>query len=258
MKHFWYQGKTLNTLPQRIISLVPSQTELLYTLGLEEQVVGITKFCIHPKKWLKEKTIVGGTKSVHLDRIIALQPDLIIANKEENTQEMIAELKDLAPIFVSDIYTLEDALSMITEVGKITHRMDKAKALSQEITMAFKSLKTYSNTPLKAAYFIWRDPWMVVGGHNFIHEMFPYLNLENAFAQLERYPTIEWSDPIWKDIDLILLSSEPYPFQEKHAEEVQRLVPHAKIILVDGEMFSWYGSRLLQTPAYFESLLASI
>lgn len=259
MKHFWYKNNILkDPKPQRIISLVPSQTELLYSLGLEKEVEGITKFCLHPAQWRQEKTIVGGTKSVHKDIIKVLSPDLIIGNKEENTEEMIEELKDIAPIFITDIYNLEDALSMISSVGKITNRVEKATEIATTIADQFATLKTSNQNTLKAAYFIWRDPWMVVGSQNFIHELFPYLQLKNAFEHLERYPVIDWQDPIWKEVDIILLSSEPYPFKEKHIEEVQKHVPHAQIILVDGELFSWYGSRLIQTPAYFNSLKESI
>lgn len=255
MKHFWFhQPLSQEIKPIRIVSLVPSQTELLYDLGLEQEVVGITKFCLHPTHWRHEKTIIGGTKSVHVSKIKALSPDLIIGNKEENTQEMMEELKNIAPIYITDIHNLEEALSMILNIGAITHQNIRAKEITEAIKIKFASLDIHREHTLKVAYFIWKNPWMVVGRDNFIHELFPYLGLKNAFEHLERYPEINWQDPIWKNVNLILLSSEPFPFKQQHVEEIQQWVPHAQIILVDGELFSWYGSRLLQTPDYFNSL----
>lgn len=257
-QHFWFQDKFLKTKPQRIISLVPSQTELLYSLGLDKEVVGITKFCLYPTHWRPKKTIVGGTKSIHIETIKALSPDLIIGNKEENTKEMMEQLSDIAPIFISNIFTLEDAYSMIQSIGKITDKSRKAKELVLQIQESFATLISFEKPVIKTAYFIWKNPWMVVGGNNFIHHLFPFLSLKNIFESRERYPEISWEDPIWSKVDLILLSSEPYPFKEKHILEIQTYAPQAQILLVDGEMFSWYGSRLLQTPDYFKSLKESI
>jgi ABC-type Fe3+-hydroxamate transport system substrate-binding protein len=245
---------TLDRPPVRIISLVPSQTELLYHLGAD--VVGISKFCVHPDSWFREKTRIGGTKDIDPARIVALQPDLIIANKEENDRVQVEALATQYPVWVSDIHNLTDALAMIRSVGELVGQTQKAQALVTEIEKAFSKLASKSSSPLRTAYFIWREPWMTIGGDTFIHDMLQRCGLTNLFATQSRYPIV---DPATlSDCDLILLSSEPYPFREKHVKEIQALVPDAFVRLVDGELFSWYGSRLLQAPAYFQQLQASL
>lgn len=241
--------------PQRIISLVPSQTELLIDLGLENSLVGITKFCVHPIHLRKEKTIVGGTKNIHIDKIKELNPDFIICNKEENTQEIVAQCEKIAPVYVSDILTIEDNLQFIIDIGKILNRKNQAENLIQRIKQKQKDFELQIlNKPIqKVAYFIWRNPWMVTGNNNFINELLKINRFENAFKHLDRYPEIEISSLQNLGLDYILLSSEPYPFKEKHIEELQKYTS-AKIILVDGEYFSWYGSRLLKAFGYFKEL----
>ena len=237
--------------PVRIVSLVPSQTELLADLGLENQVVGITKFCVHPGNWLRTKTIVGGTKQVHLDKVKDLQPDLIIANKEENVREQIEELAKEFPVWVSDVNNLDDALKMINSVGKIVDKESTAIAMSNEIKYGFSLLQT-TNFKLQTAYLIWKDPYMTVGGDTFINNMLSLCGFNNTFASQTRYPVVTKDD--LQSCELILLSTEPYPFKEKDRTELQRLLPNSKIVIVDGEMFSWYGSRLLKAPSYFKQL----
>ncbi|MCF6407588.1 helical backbone metal receptor [Chitinophaga filiformis] len=237
--------------PRRIISLVPSQTELLYDLGLDEEVIGITKFCIHPEAWFRHKTRIGGTKQLHLEEILALQPDLVIANKEENTAEQVQFLMQHVPVWVSDIQCLEDALDMIRSIGNITGKIERAAEIAGNIDLSFRQLATtlQARPPLHTAYFIWREPWMVAGGDTFIHTMLAYCRLENVFAGTARYPTIDL-DQLKSNCQLILLSSEPYPFKEKHIRELQDVLPGVRIELVDGEMFSWYGSRLEKAAVY--------
>jgi ABC-type Fe3+-hydroxamate transport system substrate-binding protein len=240
--------------PRRIVSLVPSQTELLYHLGLEAEVAGITKFCIHPAHWFRDKTRVGGTKNLRLEQVLALQPQLVIANKEENERDQVAALAEAGlPVWVSDIHNLEDALQMIEQVGEITGRSDPAQQISATIRGRFSNLRT-PDTVINTAYFIWRKPWMVAGGDTFIHEMLRRCGLQNVFAGIDRYPEISLAQLADRDCQLVLLSSEPYPFKEQHIAEIQAVLPHARVILVDGEMFSWYGSRLLEAPGYFSAL----
>lgn len=240
---------------RRIVSLVPSQTELLYDLGLDEEVVGITKFCIHPSQWFQSKTRVGGTKKLHLEKIVALQPDVVIANKEENTQAEIEWLAERIPVWISDIQTLPDAFTMISEVGSLCGRTETAASLIQAIKMAFLPLQSASPVLGKrVAYFIWRKPWMCAAPGTFIDEMLKAGGWENAFAHLQRYPEIDIEQLQSVAPELIFLSSEPYPFREKHIAELQELLPDAHISLVDGELFSWYGSRLLGTASYLKEL----
>ncbi len=236
---------------KRIISLVPSQTELLYDLGLDEEVVGITKFCVHPHHWLTEKSIIGGTKRFHFEAIDRLQPDLIIGNKEENYREGIELLQKKYPVWMSDIVTLDDALSMISSISEITGKQSSGASMVGQIKKMFKEIKPFNTSVL---YLIWRKPWIGVGKGTFINSMLEIIGLENIL-QSERYP--ELSEKEIKELNpgVILLSSEPYPFQEEHRKELKRLVFKAKIVLVDGEMFSWYGSRLLKAPDYFKNLV---
>jgi ABC-type Fe3+-hydroxamate transport system substrate-binding protein len=248
----------LDKTPKRIISLVPSQTELLADLGLDEAVVGITKFCVHPEEWFRSKTRVGGTKTVDIEKIKALRPDLIIANKEENVKEQVDELRDIAPVYVSDVNDLDGALSMIKDIGDLTGNAMQAEDIITSIRTSFEHLQAQlpnNNDQLSTAYLIWRDPYMVAGGDTFIGDMMRRCGLTNAFEHWERYPEVGVEE--LAQCDLILLSSEPYPFQEKHIDEfcTKYQISRTKLLLVDGEMFSWYGSRLRRAAGYFGELI---
>jgi len=236
----------------RIICLVPSLTELIVDLGLEENLVGITKFCVHPKSLKNSKTIIGGTKNINIDKIKELHPDLIIANKEENVKEQVEALAQTYPVLLTDINHFEDALQAIWTIGKWTQKEVEAGILIEAIKHHFE------NTDLKkinkAAYLIWKDPYMTIGGDTFIHDMMRICGLSNAFGEKSRYPEITLDDLSRKDIGVILLSSEPYPFSQKHISTLQIAFPDKKIILVDGEMFSWYGSRMKHMPDYFHEV----
>lgn len=238
--------------PRRIISLVPSQTELLYSLGLEDRVVGVTKFCVHPEHWRKEKKIIGGTKNFHLEKIKALAPDLIIGNKEENYQEGIEALETEYPVWMSDIFTLDDALEMMQVIGEISGTEDKAAPLTTKIKNDFASLVPLPNIP--SLYFIWRNPYMSVGNNTFIDEMMKGCGFHNLLAGQERYPEVSEEEIRTLNPQVVLLSSEPYPFKEKHVQEMKNLCPEAEVLLVDGEIFSWYGSRLGLAVPYFQNL----
>ena len=242
--------------PQRIVSLVPSQTELLYDLGLRDEVIGITKFCVHPSVWFKNKTRIGGTKNLNLEKIVALNPDLILANKEENTREQIEWLMQRFPVWISDIHHLDDAYSMILSVGEMCQKDQLAKAMIQEIQEKMNALAP--GHVRKSAYFIWQKPLISVGSDTFIHAMMQQCGFENAFGNFSRYPEI--SEQMLRDsgLEFIFLSSEPFPFQEKHKDYFQKIIPAAKIELVDGTYFSWYGSRLLKATDYFNHLLSSL
>jgi ABC-type Fe3+-hydroxamate transport system substrate-binding protein len=246
----------LNGVPKRIISVVPSQTELLFYLGLDAEVVGITKFCIHPESKFKTVTKVGGTKQLNVDQIKALQPDLIIANKEENEQSQIEQLMAICPVWISDIHNLDEALQMISAIGAITGRGAAANALRDDIATHFNNL-VLPALNLRVAYFIWRKPYMVAGMDTFIDSLLQKLALINAF-EVGRYPEVTAEELKEADPNVILLSSEPYPFKQKHIDEFKEILPQARVILVDGEMFSWYGSRLLYAPTYFKELVHTL
>lgn len=235
---------------------MPSQTELLFKLGLNEEIVGVTRFCIHPKDGVAGKTKIGGTKHFNIETIKSLTPDLIIGNKEENYLEGITQLKQHYPVWMSDIYTLNDAYTMMGEVARITNRQTEGEMLVNELKTGFEKYNSTKHfaAGLTAAYFIWRKPYMVAASNTFIGHMLGVLGVQNVFAHIERYPEIE--PGVLADLkpDFLFLSSEPYRFSEKHLEEFQSFCPGAKVLLVDGEIFSWYGSRLLHAPDYFEKL----
>ncbi|MBN8673476.1 MAG: ABC transporter substrate-binding protein [Chitinophagales bacterium] len=243
----------LPAIPKRIISLVPSQTELLADLGLTDEVVGITKFCIHPKEWFHSKIRVGGTKQLNTAIIHSLAPDLVIANKEENVKEQINELQQQYPVWISDVNNLDDAYEMIAQIGAMTEKSEQATRIIEKISTKFSQLQT-SNFKLKTAYLIWQKPYMTVGGDTFIHSMLELAGFDNICKEQTRYPEVTIAELKNANCELLLLSSEPFPFQQKHIDELQSLLPNTKIILVDGELFSWYGSRLLKAPAYFTAL----
>jgi ABC-type Fe3+-hydroxamate transport system substrate-binding protein len=252
----------ISSSPMRIISLVPSQTELLFDLGLNDEVVGITKFCIHPKPWLKEKTIVGGTKQLNHQKIESLKPDLIIGNKEENSKNDIELLMQKYPVWMSDINTLKEALQMIESIANITQTSQKGNQLIEKINHEFELLPHANQSKKRIAYFIWNKPMMVAGKDNFINSILSSLGFENVFAnQLNspqisyRYPQITSTELAAAAPDTIYLSSEPFPFKDKHVQQFKAICPYAEIKIVDGEMFSWYGSRLVKAPAYFKKLM---
>lgn len=248
---------TFDKVPQRIISLVPSQTELLVDLGLEAKLVGITKFCIHPKDLRIKKQIVGGTKKVDYDKIRALAPDIIICNKEENTLEIVENLREICHVWVTDIITVEDNFKMISDFGNLFDCVAEAENWNRKLALAFSNFKSFITTkPVKkVAYFIWKNPYMVAGSGNFIDELLQLNHFENAFANQPRYPEIELEklNPDG-DLNYVFLSSEPYPFKEKDALKMANYTNSAKCIFVDGEMFSWHGSRLLKAFDYFKEL----
>lgn len=251
----------LQHVPKRIISLVPSQTELLVDLGLEQQIVGLTKFCVHPKGLKASKRVVGGTKKVNFEVIEALNPDIILCNKEENTKDIVETLALKYPVHVSDIYTLQDTYKMLMQYGVLFDCKDKAENLIVTIKKEAEVFTNYNTnkSSKKVAYIIWKNPWMVAGNHTFIDHMLSMNGFENAFRSNDRYPEIREEDLQDPDIDLILLSSEPFPFGSKHLKELQNQVSeHTKVVLVDGECFSWYGSRLLRAFSYFKDLHKAI
>jgi ABC-type Fe3+-hydroxamate transport system substrate-binding protein len=237
----------------RIISLVPSQTELLVDLGLRSKLVGVTKFCVHPENLRKEVTIVGGTKHLHFDKVKALQPDIILCNKEENTLEMVLELQKIARVEVSDVNTFDDAIQLIANYGELFNVERTAKTLIEDIqTSRTKFRNQLGAIPKKkAAYFIWQQPYMVAATNTFINAMLEEAGFDNVFKNSSRYPEIDLNSNYLQEADVILLSSEPFPFKENHIEQFKSLFPEKEVKIVDGEMFSWYGSRLLTCHEYF-------
>ncbi|HKJ34802.1 MAG TPA: helical backbone metal receptor [Balneolales bacterium] len=228
---------------QRIISLVPSLTELLFYLGLDNHIVGRTRFCVHPATKVADVPIIGGTKNPRLDKIAQISPDLIIANKEENRKEDIAELEKNFKVYLTDIQTIEDALITIHQLGNELAVPGEAQKLVDQISTVYKERPKKPSIP--TAYIIWKEPWMSIGNDTYIHDVMTHWGLTNVFEHTERYPSFELDELSEYKPRLILLSSEPYPFKEKHIDPIIRQCPEARIELIDGEWFSWYGSRML-------------
>ena len=240
--------------PLRIVSIVPSQTELLYDLGLQDEVLGQTLFCIHPKEMHSLKPRIGGTKKLDIQKIRALKPNLIIGNKEENSQDQIEILMQEFPVWMSDIQNLDQAIEMIVKLGHVVNKTEKAQEIAVQLHSDFNGL-VRTETPKKCLYLIWREPWMAAGDNTFINDLLQRMGLQNAATGFSgRYPAINMEEIKRAEPDCIFLSSEPYPFKEKHIQELSEICPHAQIELVDGELFSWYGSRLLHSVKYLKTL----
>ena len=235
----------------KIVSLVPSITELLIEIGLNNELKGITKFCIHPSEICNQIPKIGGTKNLNLELISVIQPDLIIANKEENDKSQIEKLAADFNVLLTDTNTYDEALIMIEKIGEICNRKDKTNALIKDIKAAFDEI-TYQKQSKKIIYLIWKNPFMAAGKNTFIDSIMQKAGFINCITT-ERYPVIE-PDEIKKiNPDYIFLSTEPYPFKESD-KLIFNKFPLSKIKIVDGEMFSWYGSRMKKAPNYFKQL----
>ncbi len=242
-------------MPQRILSLVPSITELLFDLGMAERVIGITKFCVHPASWYRSKTRIGGTKNPHIDQIRKLRPDLILANKEENREADIRELEKDFPVWISDVPTVDAALEMIQSIGNLTGSGKQAAEICQQFLQEKQDWLFWQQAQhipaLRTLYLIWKEPYMTVGNDTFIHAMLELAGARPVITQARRYPVLNTEAILAMQPECVLLSSEPNPFQTKDQQEIQSLLPNARVELVDGEMFSWYGSRMIAAPGYF-------
>lgn len=237
----------------KVVSLVPSITEALFDLGLtEHEVVGRTKFCIHPEDKVKNVAIIGGTKNISIDKIKALQPDLILANKEENIKEQVEALMDDCKVIVTNVENIEDNYDLLKHLGSLFNKEDKARLFNLKINEVLNQSKI--STRIKAAYLIWKNPYMTIGSDTFIHKILGEIGFENVFKDRTRYPEIQTED--LAEADLIMLSSEPFPFKEKHIDELKELYPDKKIMIVDGEAFSWYGTHIARCGEYFKELVA--
>lgn len=239
----------------KVISLVPSITEALFDLGLtENEVIGRTKFCIHPYEKIKKIEIIGGTKNINIEKIKSLQPDLIIANKEENVKDQVEALMEDFKVMVTHVETVEDNYYLVKNLGNIFHQEEKAKAYNLKIYEVLNQTKI--NSPIKVAYLIWKNPYMTIGSDTFIHHILTETGFENSFKDKTRYPEITVED--LAETDIIMLSSEPFPFKEKHIDELKAFYPEKKIMIVDGEAFSWYGTHIAKCGEYFKELISEI
>lgn len=239
----------------KVISLVPSITEALFDLGLtENEVIGRTKFCIHPKEKVQNIPIIGGTKNINIEKIKSLKPDLILANKEENVKEQVEALMDDCKVIVTNVETIEDNYYLLKQLGHLFNKEEQAQIFNLKTYEVLHQTKI--DSAIKAAYLIWNNPYMTVGSDTFIHRILSEIGFKNIFHHTTRYPEIKTED--LAEADVIMLSSEPFPFKEKHIAELKEVYPDKKIIIVDGEAFSWYGTHIAKCEHYFKELLAEM
>jgi ABC-type Fe3+-hydroxamate transport system substrate-binding protein len=248
-------NRLFNAPAKRIVSLVPSLTEFLFDLGLDSEVVGITKFCVHPESWFRSKQRIGGTKNVHVEKLLALQPDLVIASKEENIKEQVEQIAEKVPVLLTDVQDYTGALKAMKVIAVACGKEEVGVSLCSQVEKQFALLPS-ANSKIRVAYCIWKDPWMFAGGDTYISGMLKKAGFENILHDHSRYPVLTLKQLAEKRPGIVFLSSEPYPFQDKHIRDLEAVMPGIPVLLVDGEMFSWYGSRLLQAPAYFAELQA--
>ena len=234
--------------PRRIVSLVPSTTYSVCALGKQETIVGITNFCHRPSSLFAQAPKIGGTKTVSIQDVYALSPDIVLANKEENTKEDIEALRARGiTVFVAFPQTLEQALSDLVDLGKILDAEPKANALVDQI----QTMRT-KYEPFQYVYLIWKNPAMSISSNTFISSMLKEIGGTTPYTTQDRYPTIEHIPP---DIDALLLSSEPFPFKEKHKKELSERFrfPENKIHLIDGAHCSWHGANMLHALPYLHA-----
>lgn len=236
-----------------MISLAPGITDTLYSLQLDDEIVGRTRYCIYPKNKVEQSETIGGTKKVNVDKIRSLKPDLIIAEKEENTKEIVEMLEKEFPVYVAEVQTVDDAYNMIESMGEITAREQQAEQLISSIKNGFNHLPQVEHK--KIGYVIWTNPYMVVGNNTYINSVLTQLGYDNVFNRFEgRYPTVTLEDLQKANLDELFLATEPFPFKEEHLEQFSELLPNVKISIIDGEMF-WYGPRMLDATQYFQKHL---
>jgi ABC-type Fe3+-hydroxamate transport system substrate-binding protein len=226
----------------RIVSLVPSITELLCDLDLSEQVVGRTGFCIHPWETVKTIPKVGGTKDLKFDRIRELEPTHVVVNIDENKKEDAEALAEFIPnVVVTHPLGPRDNLDLYRQMGREFDREAEAEVLCEKFESALALVD--GRPEQRVLYLIWKDPWMTISPKTYISQTLALFNWTTVPAATdERYPEVDLGAV---EVDRVLLSSEPFHFKEAHLAEVEGLVPGAKVSLVDGEMTSWYGSRAI-------------
>ncbi len=249
--------------PERIVCLVPSLTELLCDLGLGYKLVGVTKYCVHPEEIRNETAQIGGTKKPEIAHIEQLKPDFILANKEENTREAIHKLEKIAPVYVSDISNFQELEACLLAIGKICGMDSGAAALLGRLKLTYGLLQAEFTAlkPVSALYLIWQKPFMAAGTDTYISWMLRSIGISNALEQLGdegmRYPRLEPEQIATLKPQVIFLSTEPYPFTPEMAKEMEATFS-IPCICVDGEAFSWYGTRIFETAPYISQIAQQV
>lgn len=239
----------------RIVSLVPSITELLCDLGLAPQLVGRTGFCIHPAEVVRDIPKVGGTKDVNIEKIRKLAPSHLVVNIDENEKPTVDKLAQFVPnIVVTHPIEPRDNLALVRLMGGVFCAQERADAWCREFERELAQVQ--AGRPQRVLYCIWKDPWMTVSRDTYIARMLALIGWSIPEIGDVRYPSFQWSDALVRDVDQVLLSSEPYRFTKEHVDALELQIGRP-VQLVDGEMMSWYGSRALQGIRYLKGLAAA-
>jgi ABC-type Fe3+-hydroxamate transport system substrate-binding protein len=248
----------------RVVSLCPSLTELVFDLGLGDSLVGVTEYCVHPAEGVRRVEKVGGTKTPDVARIAALAPDLVLLNEEENRREDAEALTAAGvPCHVSFPRDALETAAMVRDIGAALDSADAAESIARDIEQRRERVLAAARGAREVswAYLIWRKPWMSVNADTFAHALLSQAGGRNVFASRdERYPVVTPEELAAADPELVLLCSEPFPFEDRHARELSEAtgLPLQRFRLADGEYLSWHGSR---TPAgidYAAGLIASV
>jgi ABC-type Fe3+-hydroxamate transport system substrate-binding protein len=246
----------------RIVSLVPSLTELLFDLGLDDRIVGRTHYCIHPSDKVRRVPSVGGTKKVKLARLRDLAPTHVVVNIDENPRETVEAIAAFTPnVVVTHPIEPHDNLALYRLLGGIFGREAEAEALCDNFAAGLRTIEKSSagRAPLRVLYLIWKDPWMTVSRDTYVSRMLALVDWRTVGHQEDtRYPVVDLADELWRETDLVLLPSEPFRFTRVHLEEMRaaRLCGDARLALIDGEMVSWYGSRAIRGLSYLDDFAA--
>lgn len=242
----------------RIVSLVPSITELLFELGLAERVVGRTTFCVHPRPAVERLPRVGGTKKVRLDKLRALAPSHVIVNVDENTREDVDAIAAFTPnVIVTHPLEPLDNPPLYRLLGGVFGCAERAEALCAEFEAAHARLAgaARAHPPRRVLYLIWRNPWMTVSRSTYISRVLELVRWTTVRDDPDvRYPEVRMERGCLDDVDLVLFSSEPFPFKDKHMSELRELTADTRtpFVRIDGEMTSWYGSRAIEGLRYMD------
>lgn len=241
------------TLPKnisRIVSLVPSISELIYDLNVEDKLVGVTKFCVHPKYFQIEKTVIGGVQDFDIEKIKELNPDVVFASKDENFEDEIAELEKFVPVYVTDVKNINEAKQMISNFGDLLNRRNEATKILMKIDLQLSDLSKITDDLLyrSGAYLVWNEPWVAAGKETFVDSMLKLIKVDNVFSNLnERYPMVTGANIHLGNPDIVMLPTEPFKFEDQQAMEISAHTHDAATFFVDGEVFAWYGSRLVKS-----------
>jgi ABC-type Fe3+-hydroxamate transport system substrate-binding protein len=245
--------------PARLVSLVPSMTETVFALGAGDRLVGVTRFCVRPAHARERAAVVGGTKNPNVERIVSLRPDLVLANQEENRRQDVEALRSRVPVHLAFPTTVSEARADILALGAILGEEEPAARIASAIERARNALQVDRPLPFRYLYFIWRRPFMVAGPGTFIEGFLAEAGGINvAPGDRGRYPELVMTEIEATEADVLLLSSEPYPFGEGQRLELAASFPRCRVLLVDGELLSWHGVRMIEGLPYLGSLARRI